>query len=272
LLALAAYSFTLKGFTQAVEYVLVPDFAKLTAKGILKALSLALFTLSLGYGVMITYGSYMQKTDDIPQTSLIVGVANFFTSILIALMIFPMIFTYGFEPQDGEGLIFKTLPYVFEQMPGSILVSVGFFTLLIFAALTSSVSMLEVSVANFIDLQGWTRRKAVIVTCVIVFIVGLPTALSGSGLIFEHWEQIFGKNFLNTTDGLSDWLLAIGALFTCIFVGYFLDLEALRKAFTDGSKMHKIFGVWRFLIRYVAPAGILLVIFQSARLFDSFIK
>jgi len=268
LLGLAAYSFTLDGFTKAVEYILYPDFSKLTPKAVLKALSLALFTLSLGYGVMITYGSYMQKSDDIPQTSIIVGVANFFASILIALMIFPMVFTYGFEPQEGEGLIFKTLPYVFEQVPGSIIVSVGFFTLLIFAAVTSSVSMIEVSVANFIDLKGWSRRKSVLVTCAIVFVVGLPTALSGSGAVFPHWEAIFGKDFLGTTDGLSDWLLSLGALFTCIFVGYVLDLDALKQAFTDGSKLQKLFGVWRFLIRYVAPAGIILVICQSARLFE----
>lgn len=268
LIGLALYSFSLPGFEEAVRYILVPDFSKLTGTSVLKALSLALFTLSLGYGVMVTYGSYMQKSDDIPQTSIIVGVANFFAAIMIALMIFPMVFTYNFQPESGEGLIFKTLPYVFEQLPGSIIISVGFFSLLIFAALTSSVSMLEVSVANFIDLLGWTRRKAVVVTCLIVFVVGLPTALGNTGVLFEHWHKIFGDSFLATTDGLSDWLLTVGALFTSLFVGYKLDYEALKRAFCDGSKLAVLFDGWRFLLRYVVPAGIIMVILQRARLLD----
>jgi NSS family neurotransmitter:Na+ symporter len=275
LIVLCVYSSTLDGFGRAVDYVLKPNFAALTADGILKALSLALFTLSLGYGVMITYGSYMQKTDDIPQTSIIVGIANFFAAIMIALMIFPMVFTYGFSGENelvGEGLIFKTLPYVFEQLPGSIILSVFFFTLLIFAALTSSVSMIEVSVANFIDLKGWSRRKAVIVTCVIVFIVGLPTALSGSGVLFEHWPAIFKKNFLDTTDGLSDWLLALGGLFTSLFVGFKLDHEALKKAFTDGSKLKSLYVVWRFLVRYIVPAAIIIILLGRAGLLAYFFK
>jgi NSS family neurotransmitter:Na+ symporter len=272
LIGLALYSSSLDGFGKALEYVLYPDFTKLTSTSVLKALGLALFTLSLGYGVMITYGSYMQKSDDIPQTSIIVGIANFFAAIMIALMIFPMVFTYGFEPQEGEGLIFKTMPYVFEQLPGSIILSVGFFSLLIFAALTSSVSMLEVSVANFIDLKGWSRRKAVLVTCVIVFVVGLPTALSGTGMVFEHWPKIFGGSFLATTDGLSDWFLTFGALFTSLFVGFKMDHLALKSAFSDGSKLQYLFSTWRFLIRYVVPAGIILVILQRARLLDSLLS
>lgn len=268
LIVLAVYSFTLSGFEQAVRYILVPDWSALTGTSVLKALGLALFTLSLGYGVMVTYGSYMQKSDDIPQTSIIVGIANFFAAIMIALMIFPMVFTFGFAPQEGEGLIFKTLPYVFEQLPGSIIVSVFFFTLLIFAALTSSVSMLEVVVANFIDLKGWSRPKSVAVAAAIVFLVGLPTALSGTGVIFPHWESIFGASFLATSDGLSDWLLSLCAFFTSIFVGHIMKKDAVREAFCDGSKLASLFGVWLFLIRYVVPLGIIVVILQRARLLN----
>lgn len=270
LVALALYSFTLDGFQQAAEYILIPDFSKITGTSVLKALGLALFTLSLGYGVMITYGSYMQDSDDIPQTSIIVGIANFFAAIMIALMIFPMVFTFGFAPQEGEGLIFKTLPYVFEQLPGSILISVFFFSLLIFAALTSSVSMMEVIVANFIDLKKWSRPKAVAVACLIVFVVGLPTALSETGSLFPNWATIFKGSFLATSDGLSDWLLCISALMTSIFVGYFVDFNELRSGFSDGSKLGSLFGVWRFLIRYVVPISILVVIMQRARLLNFF--
>ena len=268
LVLLSIYSSTLPGFNQAIEYILYPDFTALTATSVLKALALSLFTLSLGYGVMITYGSYMQSTEDIPKTSLIVGAANFIISIMIAIMIFPMVFTFNIAPSEGEGLIFKTLPYVFEQLPGSILISVMFFTLLIFAALTSSLSMLEVSVANFIDLNGWTRKKAVAVSSVITFIIGLPTALSGAGVLFPNWEKIFGQNFLNTCDTFSDWLLCLIALFTAIFIGFYLDKEVRQKAFAEGTTIGFLYKPWAILIRWVVPFGILVVIGQRAHLIN----
>jgi len=127
ILLLSLYSSTLDGFTQAIHYVLYPDFSELTTAGLLTALGLALFALSLGQGIMVTYGSYMSKDDDIPKTALLVGISIIFISVLIAIMIFPMVFTFGFEPQSGEGLIFITLPYVFEQLPGSLILSVLFF-------------------------------------------------------------------------------------------------------------------------------------------------
>jgi NSS family neurotransmitter:Na+ symporter len=268
LLILFGYASTLSGFGQAVEYVLSPNFSELTALGVLKALGLALFTLSLGYGVMVTYGSYMKDSDDIPKTSIIVGVANFVAAILIALMMYPMVFTFGFEPQAGEGLIFITLPYVFEQLPGSIIISVFFFALLIFAALTSSVSMLEVAVANFIDLFKWSRKKAVLISTAIVFVLGLPTALSGSKTIFSTWDQIFGNNFLSTVDILSDWILTSVALFTAIFVGFYLDDSTRQKAFTSGSTLAYLYRPWLFLVRFIVPAAILLVISHRAGLLN----
>ena len=149
LVILALYATQLEGFGQAVRYLLYPDFSKLSSRGVLQALSLALFTLSLSYGVMITYGSFLNKSDDIPKIAGIVVLANFLATTLIAITIFPMIFTFGFAPEAGEGLIFKTLPYVFEQLPGSMLVALIFFILLIFAGLTSSISMFEVVVAQF---------------------------------------------------------------------------------------------------------------------------
>ncbi len=268
LIALVIYSATLPGFGQAVQYILYPDFSALTGASVLKALGLALFTLSLGYGVMVTYGSYMQPTDDIPKTSIIVGIANFITSILIALMIYPMIFTFGFKPQSGEGLIFKTLPYVFEQLPGSVVVSVMFFTLLIFAALTSSVSMLEVGVANFMDLKGWPRKKAVAVSTGICLVLGLPTALAGSDIVFVNWQKIFGTSFLETNIIINDWMLAIVALFTSLFVGWGLNDKVRRDGFSHGSTMGYLYRPWLLLMRYIVPLAILLVIVHHADVID----
>lgn len=266
LILLALYAMTLSGFPEAARYLLYPDFSKLSARGVMQALSLALFTLSLAYGVMITYGSYLNKDDDIPKTAFIVVGANLLASVLIAITIFPMIFTFGFEPQAGEGLIFKTLPYVFEQLPGSMVISLVFFTLLLFAGLTSSISMFEVVVANFTDLFSMSRKKAVAIASAIAFILGLPTAVTGDGGIFPHWEKIFGESFMATNELLVDWILAIVALSTTVFIAFRLTAETRSEGFLSGSSTPYLYTPWLLLIRTVVPGAILLVIAQRAHI------
>ena len=268
LIVLVAYATTLDGFSSAAKYVLYPNFSLLTSNSVLSALSMALFTLSLGYGIMITYGSYMTDKDDIPKTSFIVIMANFIISVLIPLMIFPLAFTFGFGPGEGEGLIFKIMPYVFEQLPGSLILTVLFFALLLCAALTSSVSMFEVTVANFIDLKGWSRKKAVLVSIVICFFLGLPIALSNSNIIFNNWEKIFGSNFFNTINTLTDWTLSIVALFVSLFVGFRLPKKNSQKGFCNGSTMSKYYNLWRFSVCFLVPSAIILVIFNRAGLLN----
>ncbi len=268
LIILVAYAATLSGFTSAAKYVLYPDFSALNSNSILAALSMALFTLSLGYGIMVTYGSYMTAKDDIPKTSFIVAMANFIISVLIALMIFPLAFTFGFGPGEGEGLIFKIMPYVFEQLPGSLILTMLFFSLLLCAALTSSVSMFEVTVANFIDLKGWSRKKAVWVSIVICFFLGLPVAFSNSDIIFGNWQKIFGTDFFNTINALTDWTLSIVALFTSLFIGFKLPKEITKKGFCDGSASARFYGLWRFSLRLLVPLSIVLVILSRAGLLN----
>ncbi len=260
LIILVCYAFTLDGFTNAAKYVLYPDFSSLNSHSILAALSMALFTLSLGYGIMVTYGSYMSKNDDIPKTSFIVTIANVIISVLIALMIFPLAFTFGFGPHEGEGLIFKIIPYVFEQLPGSLILTVLFFSLLICAALTSSLSMLEVTVANFIDIKQWSRKQSVWISILISFILGLPVALSNSNVIFNNWTNIFGADFFNTVNTLTDWTLSIIALFTTIFIGFKLPKNIIKEGFCQGSKLHKFYPLWKFSLRFLVPISIALVI------------
>lgn len=266
LLALSLYATQLSGYGEAIRYILMPDFSKLNASSVLTALALALFTLSLGFGIMITYGSYMKPSDDIPKTAVIIGLTNLLASVLIAMMIFPMIFTYGFAPQEGEGLIFKTMPYVFEQMPGSMVLSVVFFSLLLVAALTSSVAMLEAAAANFMDLNSWSRKKAVLVSAVIGFLLGLPSAMSGGSQLFANWQTIFGANFLTTSIALSDWLVSGASFLTALFVGYAIDKKVCQEAYCTGSSWGWTFHAWRFLMRYIVPTSILLVILQRARI------
>jgi neurotransmitter:Na+ symporter, NSS family len=266
LIALASYSMQLEGFAQAAEYLFYPDFAKLSGRGILSALGLALFTLSLAYGAVLTYGSYLKPDEDIPKTASIVVAANIVASLLIAIAIFPMIFTFGFAPESGEGLIFKTLPYVFEQLPGSMIIAVVFFILLLFAALTSSLAMFEVVVANFTDLGLMTRRTAVLTTSVVIFILGLPVAVSGEHGIFPSWERVFGTSYMETANLLIDWLLVIIAFFTTIFIGYRLSSEVRTQGFLSGTKAGFLYGPWLILLRVAVPFAIVVVMAQRAQL------
>ena len=266
LIILIVYAATLEGFPSAAKYILYCDFSLLSSNSILAALSMALFTLSLGQGVMITYGSYMTSSDDIPKTAFIVTMANFIVSVFSALMIFPLAFTFGFTAEEGEGLIFKILPYVFEQLPGSLILTVLFFLLLLCAALTSSVSMFEVTVANFIDLKGWSRKKSVWISVIICFLLGLPVSLSNSDIIFSNWKIIFGTDFFNTINTLTDWTLSIVALSTAIFITFKIPKHTVKQGFCNGSTMIKYYNLWQFSIRFLVPFAIILVILNRTKL------
>jgi neurotransmitter:Na+ symporter, NSS family len=266
LIGLSIYSVQLDGFAKAAHYLLYPDFSKLTGRGVLQALGLALFTLSLAYGAVLTYGSYLRREEDIPKTATYVVVANIFASILIAITIFPMIFTFGFVPEEGEGLIFKTLPYVFEHLPGSMVLALVFFTLLLFAALTSSIAMFEVLVANFVDLGMMSRRMAVLSSSVLVFILGIPVAIAGEKGVFPSWNRIFGNSYMETSSLLIDWILVIIALLTTIFIGYRLSSETRLTGFMSGTKASYLYWPWLLLLKIVVPSAIFLVMLERAKL------
>jgi Na+-dependent transporters of the SNF family len=257
LIGLVMYSFTLDGFDQAFSFLFSPNASRLTASGVLQALGLSFFTLSLGQGIMITYGSYMRREDDIPRTGLTIGVMISIISILVGLMIFPVIFTFGFAPQSGPGLVFKTLPVLFSKLPGALFISTTFFVLFVFTALTSSIALVEVVTANFIDLLGWTRKKAVLVVGISCFIFGIPSALSKTDTLFANWKTIYGIDFFSTIDNLvSDWMLPIGGFFTAVFVGWFIEKEKVYEEYLKGTKYRIMFKPWFFFVRWVAPIGI----------------
>lgn len=267
LMGLSIYSMQLEGFSKAIEYIIYPDFNALSPYGILQALGLAFFTLNIGYGANITYGSYLTKNADIPKTASIVVLANLLASVLIAITIFPMIFTFGIEPQSGEGLIFKTLPFVFEKLPGSMILGLVFFILLLFAALTSSLAMFEVVILNFTDLFHMPRTKAVFIATLLVFVLGIPVALTGHEGLFPDWEAVFGDTFMNILDSLIDWLLVFAALFTTIFIGYFLPANIKSAGFSPNGPPSVIFyNLWLFLIKVLGPVAILLVMAHRSHL------
>lgn len=269
LVALFFFSMTLDGFIPAVKFIFTPDFSKFKASGILEALGLSFFTLSLGQGIMLTYGSYMRSQDDIPRTGFIIGFMIIFAAILASLMIFPVIFSFGFPPEGGRGLIFKTLPLLFSKLPGSTIISTTFFTLFVFAALTSAMAFVEVVSATLIELTGWTRKRCVLLVGAACFIAGIPSALSGSHTLFANWDEIFGKSFFATVDDLvSIWFLPLSGLLISIYAGWVFDAAKCHEEYMSGTTMGWFWKPWRFLLRWVAPIAILAIMLQQGGLIN----
>lgn len=273
LMIMFVYAMTLPGFGEAARFIFVPNFAKLSASGILNALGMAFFTLSVGYGIIITYGSYMQKEVNIPQNGLFIAIMTVMVALIGALTIFPIVFTFGFPPESGPGLVFQTLPVLFAKLPASLLLSTIFFALLLFAALTSTISLLEMMVANVIELFSVGRTKAVFLISGIAFVLGVPSALSGSKWLFPSWEIIYGKNFFDTMDYLAaSWLTPFAALFATIFIGWYMDKKMIIEELTHGMKTRWFVEPWYFIVKYVAPVVVMIIILQEAGLLNIFFK
>ena len=275
LIALFLYSISLEGFGKAVHFIFYPDLERFKFSSALEALGLAFFTLSLGQGIMISYGSYMRKQENIIQMAFIVGFSVIFVAILAALTIFPVIFTFGFPPNQGVGLIFKTLPYLFAKLPGAMIISTIFFVLFVFTALTSAIPFIEVVATNLMELLGWPRKKGVIISGLMTFLFGIPSALAQSGILFSSWQKIYGANFLATINNLvSIWVIPLAGLLTAIYIGWVLrrELAFEELLITEGKKT--FLHIWHFFIRWVIPLIFLLIILQESGLidFDQLIK
>ncbi len=269
LLALFLYSISLPGFGEAFRFIFKPDFQNFKPSGILTALGMAFMTMSLGQGIILTYGSYMKQNENIPSTAFIIGGMDILVSIISALMIFPIIFTYHANPGVGSGLVFKTLPMLFARLPGALLISTAFFALFTFTALSSAIALIEVVAANFIDLFDWSRKKAVLITGIASFLFGIPSALSWSGSIFPTWKFIYGKNFFETMVSLvANWTLPIGGLLTALFGGWVLSKELAFTEFDSEGKRRWLFFVWRVFVRYIAPVAIVLIILEGTGVID----
>ncbi len=264
LIALFIHAVTMPGFSEAVKFVFYPDFNKLTSSGILSALGMALFTLSVGLGVLITYGSYMQKDQNIPYNGIVITIMTVFVSLIAALTIFPIVFTFNFPPSSGPGLVFKTLPVLFDKLPATILISAVFFSLLFFAALTSTISLLEVLVANFIENFNIDRLKAAIIASSLAFIIGIPSALTYSKALFPTWSEIYGKNFFDTMNYItSNWFMPIAAIFITILAGWTMKKEIVLEEFSIGTKSKWIVHPWFFFVKWIAPIAVIIVLLQE---------
>ncbi|MCB1084836.1 MAG: sodium-dependent transporter [Chlamydiia bacterium] len=270
LIGLFIYSTTMEGFGEAVHFIFYPDPEEFQFSSVLEALGLAFFTLSLGQGIMISYGSYMRKREKIPQMACVVAFSVIFVAILAALTIFPVIFTFGFEPQQGSGLIFKTLPYLFARLPGSLVISTIFFTLFVFTALTSAIPFIEVVATNIMELAKWPRKRAVLLTAAATFLFGIPSALSFSDGIFPQWKSVYGLNLVDTIDNIvSTWIIPIGGLLTALFLGWALKRDISLEEFPLGKRWYRFFRLWHFFMRWIIPLTIILIILQKSGVISS---
>ena len=267
MLVLIIRSVTLPGAGEGLSFYLKPDFGKLSAEGILAALGQAFFTLSLGMGCMIVYGSYLKKDQDIPANSYWIAGADTGIALLAGLAIFPAVFAFGLDPGEGAGLTFITLPAVFAAMgPMGHFFGILFFFLLTIAALTSAISLLEVVSAYFIDEAKWNRKKAVWIMGIIIFLLGIPSSL-GQG-VWSGVKIIGGRDILDSLDFLANnTLLPLGGFLLCIFIGWFWGTTKATEEANIGAKSIKLGTTYSFLIKYVIPVAIFIVFLKSTGVF-----
>ena len=256
-LGIAIYSLTLPGAQKGVDYLFNPDFSKIDAKSCAAALGQAFFSLSLGFGTIMTYASYVSKKENPMFQSVATAVSDLMFALIAGLAIMPAVFAFGIDPQSGPGLVFETLPYVFSQMPAGGFVAILFFLALLVAALTSSISMLEVAVAYLVEERKFSRIGACATLFVICWIVGALCSLSFGPL---SDLKIAGDTIFDFFDNLSsNILMTLGSLLTVLFVGWRLKKTDVYDEFTNGgtlSRNARIFGVLWFLIRYICPLAI----------------
>ncbi|MDR5659748.1 sodium-dependent transporter [Serpentinicella sp. ANB-PHB4] len=266
LVLLVFRSVTLEGAGEGIAYYLNPDFSQITAQSLLSAVGQAFFTLSLGMGCMITYGSYLSDKENINDNAGWVVGLDTGVAIIAGLAIFPAVFALGFEADAGAGLAFITLPAVFAEMPLGLLFGGAFFLLLSVAAVTSAISLLEVVVAWVIDEKGWSRRKASLVIGSLIFLLGIPASLSNG-----RWADfsIIGFNFFDFLDFVQESiLLPFGGLLTAIFAGYVWTAKRTREE-ANRNKSAIVLGTWfDVFIKYVVPVAIAVV--MVAGLVDTF--
>lgn len=276
----AIRSLTLDGAMAGVEFYLKPDFNKITANSILAALGQAFFSMSIGWGIMITYGSYLSKESNLVNSAIWVGFMDSAIALLAGFMIFPAVFAFGKSPEAGPTLVFQVLPEIFSSMPGGSIIGALFFLLLTVAALTSSISMLEVPASYFIDEKKWSRKKTAWTLGILVFIVGVPSALSSGGA--ELFTDIHLRIFGNSINGFMDILdyffgtffIVVVALVTCVYVAWKMPIENIVNELDKGSPEFKAGSfaskTFVFFIRYVCPLVILAVLLNMMGVFGVF--
>ena len=256
MILLVGYAMTTDGYFKGLSFLFKPDFSKLTADAALAAMGQAFFSLSLGMGAIMVYGAYLPKKVSIAKAAMIVAGADTVVALLAGVAIFPIVFTNGLQPNSGPGLVFETLPIAFGNMFGGWLFGVLFFLALVFAALSSSISLVEPAVAWLIENKGFSRGKACLWSGLVGWVLGLGTVFS-----FNTWKNVklFERTFFELADYLTaNLMLPIGGFCIAVFAGWIMKQEHSKEEL-DLPGEHLNFQVWKFLVCYIAPTAVFLV-------------
>lgn len=275
LIILMIRGLTLDGAMKGLDFLWNPDWSKITASTILLALGHAFFTLSLGMGAMLTYGSYMSEKDSIPGAALQIVILDTLVALIAGTAIFTSVFAVGLDPSAGPGLIFHTLPGVFTKMPGGYFFSILFFISLTIAALTSSISLLEVVVSFFVDELNWKRHNAAVVLSIVISAIGIPSLLSFNVLADF---KIFGLDFFALVDFIaSNILLPLGGLFIAVFVAWIWGFDKVIPNLRKGAESFfdnypQLSNVWKIFLKYLSPVLIFLVFLYSIGILEKILN
>jgi NSS family neurotransmitter:Na+ symporter len=275
LIILMIKGITLKGSGAGLTFLLQPDWSKITGQSVLIALGHAFFTLSLGMGALMTYGSYLNKKTNIPNAAVQIVFLDTLIALMAGVAIFTAVFAMGQNPAMGPGLIFNTLTVVFGGMTGGYFFGLLFFVLLTVAALTSSISLLEVAVAYFVDERGWSRQKSVILIGLSIFLFGLPSALSFNLMANVTFN---GMTFFDLADFIaSNVLLPVGGFFIAIFVAWIWGFDKALIELKHGAENIFKDRTWlvttfKIFLKYIAPVMIFIVFLHSVGLLESAIE
>jgi len=275
LVVLIIYSVNLDGAEKGLAFYLMPDFTKITGKTILAALGQAFFSLSLGMGLMITYGSYVSKKENLVSSAIYIALFDTLIAIMAGLIIFPALFAMGKSPEQGAKLVFVVFPELFMNMPGGMIIGGLFFILLSVAALTSTISLLEVPVAYVVDERKMNRKKVVWIVAFVAFSIGLPSALSqGASDFWTNWgwipEWLAAPDFLSQMSFIfGDFSLAFGAFMLSIFIGWVWGAKNAADEIEIGSPVFKkARWLWLFMIRFFIPIVIFLILLNLFGIFN----
>lgn len=253
LFALDFYALGSGGFGEGMEFLFKPDFSRLTAESVLVAMGQAFFSLGLGMGSIMVYGSYLPDHVSIARSTVFVAFMDTLVALMAGVAIFPIVFSNQLLPGMGPGLIFETLPIAFGQMPGGTLFGTLFFILVFFAAITSAIALIEPAVAWLTENRGLNRSRASLYAATACWTLGLGTLLS-----FNNWSTVtwFGKNIFELIDFITaDLMLPAGGILIALFAGWIMNQRESEKELELGSR----YRYWQILTKYVAPASVFIV-------------
>ena len=259
LIILGIKSLTLPDSAKGIEFFLKPDFSKITGKVLINALGQAFFSLSLGMGALITYGSYISKKDNLTSTAFMVCISDTIIAILAGIVIFPAAFSFGIQPEAGDSLAFVTLPMLFNQMAGGYFFCLIFFLLLTIAALTSSISLLEVAVLYLTEELKISRKKATIYSAIGGFVL---CVIASESLHDDTPLKIFGLDIFDALDAFtSTILMTVGGLLTVIFLGWKMKKSDFMDEYTNGGTVSMgLRKIMYFIIKFLAPLAITVIL------------